>query len=1156
MRLFTMKNFFCLLIFSCILTTTFAQNNKVMWSKISKEEATVGKKILRKNEPTKSIYYQLDINNLKQTLNYNSKVLASKNATSSIVQFPNSIGGFDEFKVNESSVLETTYQEKHPELRTYIGQNIKNPSSIISFSITPKGLHAMIVASENGTQFIDPYSKNNSYIVYNKGSLPALKNEFQCFVPDDLTLAKQTSSDKNSFRNANDSKLRTFRLALASTIEYSSFHWLAAGLTAGDTEADKKTAVLAAMVTTMNRVNTIFQRDLAMKMILIDNSNIIFIDADNFTNDDADLLIDESQNQINTIIGAANYDVGHTFSTGGGGLASLSSPCQDDRKASGITGLTVPVGDSYDIDFVAHELGHQFGAPHTFNGNTSNCAGGNRTANNAYEPGSGTTIMAYAGICAPQNVQSQSDAYFHQKSIQMIWDNITTGLSTCGAETTLTNNAPVANAGSNYTIPISTAYKLVGNSTDPDGTAGHTYTWEQYDLGPSGLPEEDNELGPLVRSFQGTTNPIRNIPRFADYVANGGSTTWEKIPSVNRSMTFALTVRDNDVIGLNGGGQTDVDFMTISVNSTDAFAAVNPVSWAQGSTQNIEWIVGQSADVSTINCQTVSIKLSTDGGLTFPIVITPATPNNGSFPYTVPAIPDTTNARILIEAVDNIFYDVSDFNFSISTDPDFFIANEVLTPINCKDTSVTYNFDFIVANGFSENIVFSALNIPEAGTATFSPTNLDASGNVTMTISNLEGVSQGNYNIIIRGSSTVSSKIKNKTITLPLFNSVCDSSGNPEFETSTTFVSFNSISNATAKSTYSNFKDISTDVVRETPYDLNVRVNTDGSFTTNTRVWIDWNQNCSFNDPGETYNLGDAFNVTDGFTGSSALSIIIPADAVLGTTIMRVSTKFKDDGLPSACEDSFDGEVEDYTINILTLDTAFDSSITAVQFNTISQISEKTSDYSDFTSVTTNVSRNSAYDLSTRVTTERDFTTATMAWIDWNQNASFDDAGEAYDLGIATNATNQLTSNSPISINVPLDAILGNTIMRVATIYIGNSGNQVPMPSGGNIEGLGEIEDYTISVEPSLSIEEFGFENLVVFPNPNQGNFNIKLNGSLNRNITVEVFNFNGQLVTNKIYSPTGDFNQPVNFNDLQSGLYFLNISDGKRTVMKKIIIY
>lgn len=1002
------KTKICLLIFSFFLITVSSQDDKEIWSNVSKQEALRGKKNIRKTEPLKSIYYKLNVNRLKSALN-NTKRTGKKESPNILIKFPNSNGGFDEFAVKESSILEPSYQQKHPELRTYIGNNIKNPSSIISFSLTPNGLHAMTLSSKTGTQFIDPYSENDIYIVYNKGSLPALKKEFQCFVPDDMTVANKTSNNAKALKNANDKKLRTFRLALASTIEYSEFHWRAAGLTDGDNQATKKAAVLAAMVVTMNRVNTIFQRDLALKMTLVNNNSIIFIDSDNFTNNDANQLIDESQTQINNIIGSANYDIGHTFSTGGGGLASLNSPCVSNRKASGITGSSSPVGDAYDIDFVAHEMGHQFGAPHTFNGNAGNCAGGNRTPSNAYEPGSGTTIMAYAGICSPQNVQLNSDAYFHQKSIQMMWDNITTGLSTCGAETTLTNNPPVANAGPDYTIPISTAFKLDGSSTDPDGTSTHTYTWEQYDLGSAGLPEETNTTGPLVRSYEGTTNTFRNIPAFADYLVTAGSTTWEKLPSVNRTLNFALTVRDNDVMGANGGGQTDVDFMQVIVNSTDPFTVKNPVSWAQGSTQTIEWIVGQTADVGTINCQNVNIKLS-PLGKKFQTIIASNVPNNGSYTFTVPSIPDTDKARILVEAADNIFYDVNDFEFSISSNPDFFIVNESLNPISCDETTATYTFDYVAANGFNETTTFSASGNPGASNVSFSPTSRNTTGSVTMTISNLDAVSQNNYTLVVTGTPNTA-PAKNKNIDFPFFNSNCTSAANTTYNTSTTLVQFGDINQTSAKpSGYSDYTTVTTDVNRNSDYNLTVNCNTDGNFGTVTKVWIDWNQNCSFDDAGEEYNLGNATNVANGPTSNSPFSITIPNNAILGNTVMRVSTKFEGDfggEVPTACENGFDGEVEDYTLN----------------------------------------------------------------------------------------------------------------------------------------------------VQSSLSVEKFGFDNFVVFPNPNNGEFTIKLNSSQSRSVNIEVYDLRGRAIYKNKYKNAGDLNENINLNHVQSGMYILNVSDGLRQSTKKIIV-
>lgn len=1122
-----------------IVFSTQAQDNQSYWTKISKQRAAQGKQVIRKTEPVKASYYQLDVEKLRAILSRAPKRSVFKGDSDIIVDFPNSEGRFDAYSIKEASILAPDFQAKHPEIRTYAGQHIDDPSRTIRFSLTPNGLHTMSLSTSGGTQFIDPYTQNTgSYIAYNKGDLPTLKKEFQCFLPDETTTAEKSHTKTEAHRNANDGMLRTFRLALASTIEYSAFHWMAAGLTAGDTEADKKNAVLAAMVVTMNRVNGVFERDLSLTMTLVDNSSIIFIDSDSFSNDDASALINESQSVINATILPANYDIGHTFSTGGGGLAALNSPCDNNRKASGITGSSVPVGDAYDIDFVAHELGHQFGAPHTFNGNVGNCAD-NRTGSNAYEPGSGTTIMSYAGICGSDNVQNNADPYFHQKSLQMMWDNITTGVSTCAAQTATGNSAPVADAGADYTIPVSTAYKLTGSSTDADGTGSHTYTWEQYDLGPSGLPLETNTSGPLVRSFEGTTNPVRNIPVFADYVTSGGSTTWEKLPSVNRTMDFALTVRDND----SRGGQIGVDFMTVTVNSTDPFSVINPVSWAQGSNVTIEWVVGQTADAA-INCQNVTIKLSTDGGLTFPTTIVSNTPNDGSFDYTVPAMADTTTARILVEAADNIFYDVSDFNFSISTDPDFFMTEETLDPIACKQTTATFHFNYVTANGFSETTTFSALGNPSGSTVVFSPASLNTSGTVTMTVSNLDGVPQSDYTITVTGTSA--SITKNESFDFPFYNSICPSVANTEYNTSTTLVQFNTINNVSAKpSGYSDYTAMITGVSLGSSYDLTVHANTDGDFTTTTIVWIDWNQDCEFDDPGEEYNLGDATNVADGATGNSPLSIMVPNNAAVGNTTMRVSTKYKDDGIPTSCENNFDGEVEDYTINVIG---GQKTDLTRVQFGSIDNATTTPADYTDFTSLSTDVNRSSTYPLTVHIDTNGGLEATTRVWVDWNQNSVFE-SSEEYDLGDTTNVSDGPTSNSPLDIVIPVDALLGNTVMRVSTKNSGGSHDPTQTVASG------EVEDYTLNITPSISVETYGFDNFKVFPNPNNGVFTVRLNSTLTSQVTIEIFDVRGRQMYSSLHGDGGDLRHEIVLNGVQTGVYLLRANDGKRTAVKRIVV-
>jgi subtilisin-like proprotein convertase family protein len=686
-----------LLLFLLVPVHLFAQNNQQLWSKTTKEQSEIGKQVLRKTDPNNALFFKLNVDKLKSSLE-------SASIKTNTISFPKADGSFEAFEVSETPILEPRFQAKHPEIRTYTGKSIDNPGSVIYFSITPQGVHGMTLSTKNETQFIDPYSTStNSYVVYNKKELPQLDGFFNCLTPENYTEAK--SSNSKAALNASDGKLRTFRLALASTVEYATFQINAAGKS-GASDAEKKAAVLAAMVVTMNRVNGIFKRELSLQMQLIDNNAIIFLaENDGFTNNDADALIDESQTVIDAAIGSANYDIGHTFSTGGGGLAELESPCVTGVKAKGITGSSFPVGDAYDVDFVAHEMGHQFGAPHTFNGNADNCGGGNRTADNAYEPGSGSTIMAYAGICAPQNVQSASDAYFHQKSLQMIWDNITSGFSTCANASAIVtgNTAPTAEAGASYNIPKSTPYKLTGSSTDADGTGTHTYTWEQYDLtSTSGLPLENNVDGPLVRSFEGTSNPTRYIPKLADLLITIGSTTWEKLPSVSRTLNFKLTVRDND----SRGGQTATDAMSITVDGSKGPFVVTSqnttgISWPVGSTQTITWDVAGTAS-SPINTANVNILLSTDGGLTYPNTLASGVPNNGSYTLTVPNIP-APQCRLMVEAANNIYFALNQKDFSIGT------FTTTCTPY----TSVS-NLNLNIPDGPAGATLTNIINIPDS----------------------------------------------------------------------------------------------------------------------------------------------------------------------------------------------------------------------------------------------------------------------------------------------------------------------------------------------------------------------------------------------------------------------------------------------------------
>jgi subtilisin-like proprotein convertase family protein len=543
---------------------------------------------------------------------------------------------------------------KYPEIQAYVGQGIEDPSVSIRFSTTIFGLHVMYFTG-HGVSYMDTYTKDlKNYIVYEKAALPISSRSHDCLVTDELTHA---DTDRiSSLRLANDGQFRTYRLALACTIEYAAYHITAAGVGSGTLE-QKKAAVLAAMNVSMVRVNGVYEKDMSLHMQLIANNDaLIFVTSDSFSNDNANQLINQSQTVIDATVGSAAYDIGHTVSTGGGGLAQSPAVCINGQKARGITGSPAPVGDAYDIDFVAHEMGHQFGASHTFSGTTGNCAGNIEQAY-AVEPGSGTTIMAYAGICAPQDVQPHSDAYFHAVSIGQMMTHVT-GTGSCSVNVANGNNAPVANAGTDYTIPNGTAFLLKGSGTDANGDV-LTYCWEQTTSSIGTQPPVSTSTGgPNFRSFTPTISPNRYIPEFQSVLAGNLAPTWEVVPTVARAMNFALTARDNKMVN---GGQTGRDDMTVNFAAVGPFKitapAVENVSWTQGTTQTITWdVAGTTAN--GINTANVNILLSTDAGVTFSTVLAANTVNDGTETITVPNIA-APYCRIMIEAVGNIFYAVS-----------------------------------------------------------------------------------------------------------------------------------------------------------------------------------------------------------------------------------------------------------------------------------------------------------------------------------------------------------------------------------------------------------------------------------------------------------------------------------------------------------------
>ena len=691
--------------------------------------------------------FEMDVESLRNQLSGVMKTTDPTEGFIAQIELPHPDGNTYLYNVKLNTTMSEGLQEKFPQIRSYDAYGVDFPAKA-KIDITQHGFHAMIMQSDQSTIYIDPAVKGerSHYVVYHRKDFQS-DNDRECYVTSEQndSVYKEDFVSPKSYLSC---ELRTYRFALAATVEYTDFH--------GGTKSD----ALAAQVTTMNRVNGVYERDLAVTMTIIPDNDLIVYegdpDEDPFTNGNAFAMLMENQENTDEVIGSPNYDIGHVFGTNSGGVAGLGVICLNGQKARGVTGSPAPINDPFDVDYVAHEIGHQFGANHTQNN------GCNRNSATAMEPGSASTILGYAGICDP-NVQNNSDDHFHGVSLQEMGNRIP--LTSCENRTSLDNSAPIitgTNADDGIIIPARTPFALTAFATDEDEDV-LSYCWEQMDNEISVQPPDSSSTdGPNFRSISPVNNPTRYFPSLQNLVSNNPSALrWEVIPSVSRTMNFRVTVRDQP---LNIAGCTDfTDISVTTVDSAGPFTVLYPsdkdISWNGLTKETITWDVANT-DEDPINCEKVDIFLYTDFGMSNIIKLASDVPNTGSLEIQVPNI-STIHARVMVMSSSGTFFDISDNRFEIIRLSDDFWLSVDSSLINvCTPEEAVYNIFIDSIDGFDDPVDLSVVGLPMEAVATFSKATVIPADTSELRISNTSEIPPGIYDFTIEATSSTGTKTK------------------------------------------------------------------------------------------------------------------------------------------------------------------------------------------------------------------------------------------------------------------------------------------------------------------------------------------------------------------------------------------------------------
>ena len=1080
-----------------VCSVSFSQNFNSLWKSSSITNSN-SKNINKTELPLKHLF-NLDVNTLKDKLASAPKRDA-KASSNTVISLPNGDGKLENFRVYENSVMDPGLAAKYPEIKSYVAVGIDNPNARAYFSNSPLGFKSMTLYAGEAAVFIEPISADlKTYTAYKKSDKKKNNDPFECNTIDlvDNNIQKTKPHSAVARYAADDGKLRTFRLALSCTAEYAAYF--------GGTKA----GALAAMNNTLTRINGIFENDFGVQLILVaKNDDVIYTNALTDPYSDTTSKFNwrsEIQSNLNTTIGLANYDIGHLLSAGTGNFGDaggIGTVCSDFNKGSGYTCAYAGAyqGDAFDVEYVAHEIGHQLGAYHTFTYKSEAGTGAQM------EPGDGSTIMSYGGLTM-KAFQNNPDAYFHAISIQQVTDKVKS--KTCPVIISTGNAVPVVNAGLDYNIPKGTPVMLMGSATDANNDV-LTYTWEQMDLGDatSSVPNATSTAGPLFRSYTPSTSPTRYLPNMTT-ILTGSTTTLgtyipsEVLPGVARNLNFRLTVRDNRA----GGPTNNTDDMVITVDGNSGPFTVDSqntaVSYTAQTTQTINWTVA-GTNANGVNCTAVDILLSTDGGKTFPITLLTATPNTGSANVVIPNILGTTN-RIMVKGNNQIFFDVNNSNFIITS----FGSADTIAPTasTLSASGITTSGTNLSWTAATDNLGVAGYNLYQNGVLKTTTTNS------TFTVSDLSASTAYSFYVVAKdaaGNLSSASNTENVTTlsatdTLAPSASTLSASG---ITTSSTNLSWTAATDNIGVAGYNLYQN---GVLKTT--------------TTNTTFTV---SDLSASTAYSFYAVAK-----DAAGNLSAVS-----NAVNLTTLSSVTTPEASIALVYCS--SYGTNTSKEFIN-------------KVQIGSIINISGNNNGYGNFTGMSTDLAIGSSNAIVITPTwTGTYLYEAYRVWIDFNQDGDFNDSGE---LAYSKPKTKSKSKSVTGYLSIPTTAITGSTRMRVSM-----KNNLLPNPC--EIISYGEVEDYTVNITgltarpentevAAVNIAEEKLKDtkrsLIVYPNPVKGDVLNILN--LEKLSNFRIFNLIGQELSSNHIENNG-----VYVGNLKAGVYLIEVTDGISSTTKPFI--